>query len=345
MAGIAAVVALAAMGGGGWGSRPAAAMPVPGAELRISQAVAPDPMIVGGVSVYAVTVTNAGGQDAEDVMITDTLADQIVTCGGPGLVIPPGHSTVYEIPVTIDPSLPDDTDIVTRAHVTASNATDDTAELISRTRTMTDVEVETTGPASVNEGDGITYRVRVRNNGPSRAADVTVRDSAGGDRTTVTGRPHECPAATCSLGTLAPHESRTLAFTASPDAAGEIANCVTVSTVSREESTANNRSCTSTAVEPVASPSPVRTRTPVPAETPQAASHAEPHRPRKEPRVHATTGPYEPSPAPAGDRAAHDTVPLTGVSFWLAGLGVPVLLAVGLLVRCFSRRERSGGTA
>ncbi|GAA2828570.1 hypothetical protein GCM10020220_016800 [Nonomuraea rubra] len=42
---------------------------------------------------------------------------------------------------------------------------------------------------------------------------------------------------------------------------------------------------------------------------------------------------------------AHHTtpeLPLTGASVWMLGLGVAVLLAIGLLVRYFSRRDEPG---
>jgi hypothetical protein len=53
-----------------------------------------------------------------------------------------------------------------------------------------------------------------------------------------------------------------------------------------------------------------------------------------------------PSPAPAGDGTVaperhRERLPMTGVSLWLLGLGVPVSLAIGLLVRYFSRRDQS----
>ncbi|MGI5282557.1 CARDB domain-containing protein [Nonomuraea polychroma] len=369
MPGIVAAVALAALSGGGWSSQPTEAVPLSGGEpeLRIAHTVTPNTPIIGEGAVYAVSVTNAGGQDAEDVTISGTLdpgmdpdhlpdgcslADQTVTCGGPGLTVPPGQSVAYEIPVTIDPALLDGTDITTRAHVTASNAPADTTALTGRARTMADVKVVTTGPSSVDEGAGVTYRVKVRNNGPSRAADVTVRGSIDGDRITLTGRSPECPAETCSLGTLAPGESRTLAFIASAGT-GEIGTCATARTAGRDGNTANNRSCTSTAVEPVPAPTPSPPPTPTPSvtETP-TPPRAEPGHAgdlREEPRAVGPSRPSEPStpgPALAGDKAAHDreSLPIAGVSWWLMGLGAPMLLAVGLLVRHFSRRERSGGS-
>ncbi|TMR89325.1 DUF11 domain-containing protein [Nonomuraea basaltis] len=321
MSGIAAVVVLAALGSGGWSNHPmaaadqpagqplaganaspgqpvatapepadpsTAAVPVPDGrpELRIASTVSPDPMIIGGESVYAVTVTNTGDQDAEEVTITDILGpgtapgrlpsgcfrtDETITCGGAKLMIHAGQSVTYEIPVRVDPSLPAGTNITNRAQVSAPRATGDATQLISQIRTTADVEIVMTGPPTVTAGDDITYRLTVTNRGPSPAMDVTVRDATDGDRTTITSRPAECPgggpAVTCPLGTLAPHASRTLTFTVTPDATGPIRNCATVHTGGGEEKTANNRSCTSTAVKPVRAPAPTRTYAMDPAES------------------------------------------------------------------------------
>ncbi len=393
MPGIAAVAALAALAGGGWsGGHPEGA--APGPELRITTTVTPDPLTAGGESIHTVTVTNTGGRDAEGATITDTLApgtaagllpggcslaDRTVTCGGPDLTIPAGRSVTYEIPVMVDPSLPDGTTVSTRAHVTAPHTPGDTTQVISRIRSMADVEIATTGPAAVQEGDGIAYTVTVTNKGPSPAVDVTVQHPV--ERTTVTGRPAECPGGgptlTCPLGTLAPRERRTLTFTAAPAATGPIGNCATVVTGTREENTANNRSCTSTAVEPIRptpepSPSRVHTHTVTPTEEPapvrasgqpgQAGDGPREPRPAsategpgegpgggEAPVEHEPLDPAEPVAAPAKAGApppqpVRETIPMAGVSQWLIGLGVPVLLAVGLLVRYLSRREQEETT-
>ncbi|GAA3532729.1 hypothetical protein GCM10022419_009840 [Nonomuraea rosea] len=398
---IAATIALAALSGcvapaaGSVAARPVhdAVAPVPrSASLRIAKSVAPNPMIIGGESVYAVTVTNTGDQDAENVRITDVLdpdvtlvripagcssAGRSIACGGPGLTIGPGDSVTYRIPVTTDPALPDGTNVRTRAQVSASGVPEDATQLVSQTRTLTDAEITKTAPASVNPDGTITYILTVTNHGPSQAVDVTVQDETDGNRTTIIDRPAECPGGgltlTCPLGTLAPAESRTFAFTVAPDVTGVIENCAAVYTGSREENTANNRSCAETAVEPVKpaqspsptpspptptpTPSPTLTVTPTapgtpaatPAESPVAAGPDE--SPEPGPQEGGTVedaGPPPPRPE-AGDEVAapredRDTLPMTGVSVWMLWLGVAVLLAVGLLVRYFSRREPTDGT-
>ncbi|HEX4818169.1 MAG TPA: hypothetical protein VFV66_35970 [Nonomuraea sp.] len=374
--------------GGERSGRASAVVPVPrgAARLRISGAVTPDPMVIGGRSVYAVTVSNAGGQDAAGVTVSGvvgpgatpadlpaacTVAGQTISCGGANLTIPAGRSVTYEIPVVLDPSLPEGTTVTARADVAAPHTAEASAQLITRTRTAADVEIVASGPRAAREGAEVTYTLTVTNNGPSRAADVTVRDPMVG--ATVTGRPRECPGAgrtalTCPLGALAPHQSRILTFTVAPAAAGPFDHCAGVSAAGHDANTANNRSCATTTVRPD------RTQpsfTPAPIEdppTPVAAPAAEPPRPRRgttepsptpaadERAAHAgahagvvpepeVPAPHEPSPVNGGPPApasAREPLPMTGVSLWLVGLGVPVLVAIGLLVRYFGRREGPG---
>ncbi|MBF8194731.1 DUF11 domain-containing protein, partial [Nonomuraea sp. K274] len=226
-------------------------------------------MVAGAAFVYTVTVTNTGDQDARDVRITDTLDEgaiarrlpdgcslsaQTVTCGGPGLTVAPGESVTYEIPVTMDPALPDGTNVTNRAQVSATGARGDSTRLISQTRALADLEIVKTAPATANADGPITYSLRVTNHGPSQAMDVTVRDAVDGDRAAITGRPAECagegPTLTCPLGTLAPNTSRTFRLTVTPEVPGLIENCATVDAGGREENVADNRSCASTHVEP-----------------------------------------------------------------------------------------------
>ncbi|NUR90560.1 MAG: DUF11 domain-containing protein, partial [Nonomuraea sp.] len=237
--GLAMIVALAALGG--W-SAPTPAVAATGAvpvrmaaglrvaNLQITKTVSPDPMIIGAESYYTITVTNNGDEPATDVTVTDTLdpnltagdlpdgcaiSGQTVTCGGPGTTIQPGESVVYRVPVTVDPSLADGTNITNPVQATASNAPGASTQLISQTQTMTDVEIVKTG--TVNDDGTITWTITVTNHGPSDAVDVTVEDETDGNQTTIVDRPGECPGGgltlTCPLGTLEPDESRTFTFT------------------------------------------------------------------------------------------------------------------------------------
>ncbi|MGN9841270.1 DUF7507 domain-containing protein [Nonomuraea sp. H19] len=369
MPGIVAFVALAALSGG-WSGQPAAAIPIPrGPDLRITQAVSPAPLIAGAKSVHTVTVANTGDEDAEDVEIIidpsmriagplphDCVSEgQTVTCGGTGMTLAPGESVTYEIPVTTDPALPDGTNITSRAQAAAPGTRGDATELISRARTMTDVEIVKTGPPTAKTGRVVTYRLTVTNHGPSQATDVTVRDPTA----ELSDRPAECPgpALTCPLGTLAPGESRTFPFTVTPATTGVTADCATVHTGSRDANAANNRSCASTRVRPLRSAifTPRSTHaTPTPANGPPTGRRADPgpDAKPKAPRGGEGPGLHESRPEPVGGEAPQprpgrgsrrdqDTLPMTGVSMWMLGLGMAVLLAIGLLVRHFSGRDRA----
>ncbi|MGW0807388.1 hypothetical protein [Nonomuraea sp. NPDC002799] len=371
MPGMAMVIALTALGGGS-GAEP---FPhVPGPSLRITTTAAPDPMIIGTEAVYTLTVTNTGDQDAADVSTTGTLDPNLdpgrlpaacalpeprtVTCGGPGLTVPPGGSVTYDIPVTTDPALPDGTNITSRAQVSSPATPGDTTQLISRARTLADVEVVRTGSSTAQAGGAATYTLEVTNHGPSQASDVSVQDPAGGGQNVITDRPPECqgggPALTCAVGALAPGGHRTFTFTVTPGVAGTFRDCATVDTAGRDQNAANNRSCTSTTIEPApviptADPSvaaapattPGGERGEEPSASPQAEALVE--EPVEEPA--AAPGADEPEPVPAGDRAAipqPESLPTTGVSIWLLGLGVAVLLSIGLLGGYFSRLDRRG---
>ncbi|MEU5879394.1 hypothetical protein [Spirillospora sp. NPDC047279] len=230
-------------------------------------------MIIGAESVYTVTVTNGGDEAAEDVTVTDTLdpnvtagalpagcsaSGQVVTCGGTGTALGPGETLTYEIPVTVNPDVSDGTNVTNR--VTASSTTpgvaDASTQLISQTRTLTDVRIEKSAPAAVGPNGTITYTVVVTNDGPSDAVDVTVEDPTNGNLDTIVSLPDECPASgltiTCPLGTLGPGDSVTLTIVvrANEGVTGDIINCATVYTGSRENNTGNNESCATTDVEP-----------------------------------------------------------------------------------------------
>ncbi|WP_165969534.1 DUF11 domain-containing protein [Nonomuraea terrae] len=372
--GIAAVVALAVLSGTG----ASAAAP---SELRITASVSPEPMVAGAQAVYALTVTNAGGRDAGEVAVTATLdrnvvpgplpadcglAARTVTCAGPA--VPAGRAVTYEIPFTTDPGLADGTVVTHQAQVAGGDA----VPLSARVRSAADVGIVKTARLAAG-GDRATYTVTVTNRGPSRAVDVTVRDSAGAERATVVDRPAECPGAgpdlDCPLGALVPEESRTFRYTVAADTAGPVGSCATVRAGGQDDNPANDRSCAETMIEPARSPStlpsPAVTPTPdaqapEPAEQPARAAGAGPGE-RDDRKVKNDQAPpaeevagrdrEEPGVSRPRDVAKGDAVrpadhgrqalPLTGTSLWMLGLGVAVLLAIGLLVSCLSRRDEA----
>lgn len=375
MPGIAAVIALLAVGGwtGVYGSAPPplsgavpAAFHVPGSpDLRIVGTVSPEPMVIGGESVYSVTVTNAGDRAAQSVTVIDTLDRNAipgpipddcalvrrggaVACGGPGVTLPPGQSVSYEIPVTIDPGVPEGAHVLNRVEVTAWGMGSGTTRMVSPTRERVRGRPEAAGPDG-----GAVDDCGPGNTGGSEDAPVEGHAGGGGCATAI---PDPAPA---------PRP------TPSPDTPTE------------------------PAPGPTADPVPSATAEPGPAPGPTAGDEAGPEPPVPgEDYLPPAPGPGSLQPVPGqgllqpspgqpgsdeeavpgrlpypeglheggyqvgvGGGPAHrgprpasggedpepegDDLPLTGVSGWGLGLGLAVLLAISLLVWHFSRREQA----
>lgn len=241
------------------------------ANLQITASVSPNPMVIGDSATYTVTVTNSGSDNADNATVTITLdsnvtigtlpdgctaSGQVVTCGGTGTTVAAGGTLTYQIPVTVDSSLSDGTNITMRASVSSSSAQTQQTQLISQAQTLTDVEITKTAPATVNADGTITYTLTVTNKGPSDAVNVTVQDPTNGNLTTITSLPTECPASgltvTCALGTLTAGEAKTFDFIVKVNSGVSdgtvINNCATVYTGTRESDTDNNISCVETTV-------------------------------------------------------------------------------------------------
>ncbi|MEV4287698.1 hypothetical protein AB0K40_19500 [Nonomuraea bangladeshensis] len=367
-------------GSGTGGLRPSGSgAGAPGAErevrLRVRQEAMPATLLAGERATLRVTVTNTGPAEAADVTVTDTVdpaltpdfaalpdgcdrAGRAVTCGGPGTTLLPGQSLTYDLPITVDPSLRDGVKVVARAEATAGPeaAPAEVALLAAPVRSFADVELVLAAPPAVHAGDVIGYLLTVTNHGPARAADVTVRSRNHDPGATVTDRPAaECPGSgrtvACDLGDLAPGEVRTLALAIAPGPTVPFENCATVRTAGRDRDRADNRSCASTTVEPAPAPAelppppPARPEHPDHPEPPAEASYDEPPRQMDEPFAPAAAkGGHvvmEEEPGPAGEEVSAG-LPMTGVSLWMLVLGVPVLLAIGLMVRFLDRQGRAG---
>ncbi|MEU6791921.1 DUF11 domain-containing protein [Nonomuraea wenchangensis] len=298
-------------------------------------------------------------------------AGRAVTCGGPGTTLLPGQNVTYDLPITVDPSLRDGVEVVARAEATGGpEAGPEVALLAAPVRAFADVELVLAAPPAVHAGDVIGYLLTVTNHGPARAADVTVRSRNRDPGATVTDRPAaECPGSgrtvACDLGDLAPGEVRTLALAIAPGPSVPFENCATVRTAGRDRDRADNRSCASTRVEPapapaeLPSPPPDRPERPDHREPLAEAPYDEPPQPMDEPFAPAAAkgdsvdvdggeadggevgGAEETGPGPAGEEVAAG-LPMTGVSLWMLALGVPVLLAIGLMVRFLDRQGRAG---
>ena len=168
---------------------------VPAADLSVTKSDAPDPVLVGNVLTYTLTVTNNGPSVATEVTLTDTLPQEVSfvsstpdfpTCTEFGGIVAcdiedlaNGASTV----VTIQVTAPDAAGTITNtAKVTGKegdlNAENDTATTTTDVIPSADLAVTKTDSRDpVPLGSDFSYTLTVTNNGPSDATGVVLRDT------------------------------------------------------------------------------------------------------------------------------------------------------------------------
>jgi uncharacterized repeat protein (TIGR01451 family) len=118
----------------------------------------------------------------------------------------------------------------------------------------------------VNGQASVSYTVRVKNNGPNQAHNVTVADAAPSGVTfvSVTQAPvgGGCSITggvllQCSLGTLGPGVERVIGVSARVTQSGTLVNCAMATGDGKDTNGSNNRACASTLVTaPVTPPAP-----------------------------------------------------------------------------------------
>ena len=164
------------------------------ADLSISKTVTPKPLTAGAPASYAITVTNGGPSDAQNVTITDTLdpvltgttptattgactiSGQVVRCVVPTL--PAGTSVTATIPVAVSPTAAGPiTNTATVASPTDSTPGNNSGTISTPVQQQADLRlVKTASPEPAVAGAGVTYTLLLGNVGPSAASAVTLTD-------------------------------------------------------------------------------------------------------------------------------------------------------------------------
>ena len=209
------------------------------ADLSITKTADQNPVGVGELLTYTVTITNAGPSNAQNAQIVDTLpagvtfssadagcanAAGTVTCTVGTLA--PGASASREIVVLVGAATVGT--LVNNAEVTSTTPDPDPDD--NETTTTTDVESgadleidKSASPANPAPGATVTYTLTVTNNGPQDADDVVVSDSLPAGVTFVSSTPGapDCAFAagtvSCDLGTVPSGATRTITVQATVD--------------------------------------------------------------------------------------------------------------------------------
>lgn len=229
----------------------------PDADLEIVKSHTGD-FAVGEQASYRMVVTNNGPATAVNVVVTDTLPNgltyvsatgmactatgQTVTCTGGDLVA----GATLTLDMVVDVSAPAAPSVINTARVDNDTPDRDPSNNVDDDPTVVDLAqlilTKSLVGTSLTPGGTATYRLNVRNDGPSVAEDVRIVDSLPADLTYVSssGTGWSCTTSTansvvCSLfGALGVNGSSTvdLVVRVSSTASGSIINRATVETTS-----------------------------------------------------------------------------------------------------------------
>ncbi len=256
-----------------------------GADLAITKADNPDPVIAGENLTYTITVSNTNGpSDASSVTVTDTLPAGVTALSTTGCendpsgalvcnlgTIAKGGSKNYIIMVRVNSGtmgILSNTATVSSTTFDPVSGNNTTAPPVATTvNTLASLAVVKTCPPSVNAGESWACTVTVSNAGPSDALTVTATDTlpAGVTLLSTTGCSND-PAGVpvCNLGTIAASGSKSYTITSRVNSAttGTLRNCV--SAASPTDPTTDPAVCPTTTVNTQADLSVVKTDAPDP---------------------------------------------------------------------------------
>jgi uncharacterized repeat protein (TIGR01451 family) len=168
--------------------------PVPQTDLAVSKADTPDPVAAGETLTYTIVITNYGPSDASGITVTDTLPigtiyngasgsgwvcnynDGVVTCTTSPLPVGAAPDILISVTAPLTGGL-----IVNSATVGATTSDPDATNNVTTTGTLVtatvDLELTKTGvPATVAQGQQVTYTLTYTNSGPGAATGLIITD-------------------------------------------------------------------------------------------------------------------------------------------------------------------------
>ncbi len=237
------------------------------ADLQVSLADSPDPVLNSDGLSYLITVTNAGPGNAGNVVLTDTLPAGVVfasaipdqgSCMEVGGVVNCDLGTVgngASENITINTTVISPGTISNTVLVSADEIDPDTANNTATENTTVnpaaDLALVVQGlPDPVVAGAQITYTFIVANNGPDTATGVVLTDTlaAGVDFVSTTPAQGSCSEAggmvTCNLGSLASTGTITVATTVLTNTPGTLSARASVQSNEIDPDSANNNVAT-----------------------------------------------------------------------------------------------------
>jgi uncharacterized repeat protein (TIGR01451 family) len=247
----------------------------PAADLALTLAANPHPVLVGQTLTYTLTITNAGPSDATDVSVSNLLpAGVTLVSAQPSQGGCSGTSTVTcslgTVAVGSDASIviqviPNQAGhIIDSANVTGSLGDPDPSNnsasvtVIVYTGHEPQADLSLTKQASVTQasvGQQFNYRLTVSNAGPADATGVVVTDPlpAGLVLVSVTSSQGDCTGTdtiTCTLGTIADGATAIITLTVQAQGSGNLVNQATVTADTADLNDSDNTGSATVDVRP-----------------------------------------------------------------------------------------------
>jgi uncharacterized repeat protein (TIGR01451 family) len=251
-----------------------------GADLAVTNAGTPNPVIPGNTITYTQMVTNNGPLDAINASFGEAIPGNTTfqsliaaagwTCTTPAVGaggnisctnpdVANGASGTFTLvvqvsPVTVSGTQITDTDSVSSGSndPNLANNTATVVTLVAAANTANMVVTNSAAPNPVQAGNNITYTITVTNDGPSATTTVTFNDAIPTNTTFVsflqTGTAWSCPSpgsggkVTCTIGTLASGATTTftLVVNVAGTASGTITDTATTSTSTPDSNPGSN---------------------------------------------------------------------------------------------------------
>lgn len=256
-------------------------------DLRVTKSSSVDPVEAGTSLTYSVTASNAGSDDAANVVVVDDLpaAAQYQSVSAPGwscdtpdvgasgavrctrAALGASASSVITITVNVSASTPDGTVLTNRVRIfsnavesdSSNNSVAESTTVIARADLRV-TKLDSSDPAVA--GTEVDYTVTVTNDGPSRALDVVLTDMlpAGLSHVSDTGACSAGPPVSCDIGNMDPGDSKVITITANiaPDlvynagAPTTVTNEASVTSATGDSDPSDNNDSEDTLVEAVA---------------------------------------------------------------------------------------------
>ncbi len=222
------------------------------ANLSLTKSDAPDPVLVGQLLTYTLTVANAGPSAATGVTLTDTLPSGVtfdsatpsqgtcmessgtVTCSLGTIASAANATASIKVRPQAQGSITNEASVTSEAiDINLANNSASAATTVNPVADLVVTKSDSPDPALV--GQPLTYTVGVQNSGPSSAPSVSVSDTLPAGVTFVSATPSQgtcsqsAGTVTCPLGTIGNGASASVQIQVTPQSTGSITNQATAS--------------------------------------------------------------------------------------------------------------------